>query len=113
MFNELEVTCDRVALIFNGKIVDIANIQELKNQNESILKVEFSNRQDFEEVKRMKFNIIRVQEQYNQLTIKLANNLLQETFKILRNYQLKFIACEEFNLEKYFKHILLKGGEHV
>ena len=111
MFNELESTCDRVALIFNGKIVDIANIHELKNKKESILKVEFIHREDFEMIKQKDYNIVRVQ--YNQLTIKLSNDKLTEIFQELKKYQLKFIACEEFNLEKYFKDILLKGGENV
>ena len=113
MFEELESTCDRVALIFNGKIVDIADIHKLKNQNNSILKVEFEKKGDFEEVKRMNFDIVRVQEQYNQLTIKISNDKLNQMFNLLKNYNLKYIACEEFNLEKYFKAILLKGGENV
>lgn len=110
MFGELEAVCDRVAFIFNGKIVDIADINALKNENSSILKIEFEKEEDFLSVKAMNYPIIRVQEQYNQLTFKIPNERLNEMFKLLKNYRLKYIVCEEFNLEKYFKQILLKGG---
>lgn len=110
-FDELEQVCDRVALIFNGKIVDIADINQLKNQNNSILKVEFENVEDFETMKNCEFEIVRIQQQYNQLTFKLPNEKLGEIFKQIKQYKLKYIVCEEFNLEKHFKSLLLKGGQ--
>ena len=110
-FDELEQVCDRVALIFNGKIVDIADINQLKNQNNSILKVEFEKEEDFETMKNCGFEIVRVQQQYNQLTFKLPNEKLSEMFNLLKQYTLKYIVCQEFNLEKHFKELLIKGGE--
>lgn len=110
-FDELEQVCDRVALIFNGRIVDIADINQLKNQNNSILKVEFERVEDFETMKNCGFEIVRVQQQYNQLTFKLPNEKLSDIFKLLSQYKLKYIVCEEFNLEKHFKTLLIKGGQ--
>lgn len=110
MFGELEAVCDRVAFIFNGKIVEIADINALKNENSSILKVEFEKEEDFLAVKAMDYPVVRVQAQFNQLTFKIANERLSEMFRLLKNYKLKYIVCEEFNLEKHFKQILLKGG---
>ena len=109
-FDELEQVCDRVALIFNGKIVDVADINQLKNQNNSVLKVEFEREEDFETMKNCSFEIVRIQQQYNQLTFKLPNEKLSEMFAILKQYKLKYIVCEEFNLEKHFKALLIKGG---
>ncbi|MBO5395014.1 MAG: ATP-binding cassette domain-containing protein [Clostridia bacterium] len=111
MFGELEEICDRVAFIFNGKIVDIADINALKNEKSSVLKVEFERQKDFLAVREMDFNITRVQPEYNQLTFKISNDQLTAMFKFLKEYKLKYIVCQEFNLEKYFKAILLKGGE--
>lgn len=109
-FDELEQVCDRVALIFNGRIVDIADINHLKNENNSILKVEFEREEDFEKMKNCGVEIVRVQQQFSQLTFKLPNEKLSEMFKLLKQYKLKYIVCEEFNLEKHFKALLLKGG---
>lgn len=116
MFDELEATCDRVALIFDGKIIDIADINALKNSDIRAYKIEFLNKEEYIKFKRLKFKIIRDQEKYSQVTIQIEDNKINHLFKVLKNYHLKFISEVKFNLEKHFKEILaerLKGGENV
>ena len=116
MFDELEATCDRVALIFDGKIIDIADINSLKNSNVKAYKIEFLDKEEYKKFKKLKFKIIRDQEKYSQVTIQIEDNKINHLFKVLKNYHLKFISEVKFNLEKHFKEILaerLKGGENV
>ncbi len=115
MFNELEEVCDRVALIFNGKIVDIANVNNLKNLDYKTFKVEFNKKEEYLKFKKLKFEIVRDQEKYNQVTVKILNGNINKLFKVLENYDLKFISETKYNLEKYFKEILIqqKGGKNV
>ena len=114
MFNELESICDRVALIFEGRIIDIANIKELQNLPYKMFKVEFLAPKDYNEFKKMQFEVVRDQEKYNQVTVKVFNNDIQNFFKSLQGYKLKFIAEVDYNLEKYFMEVLKKyqGGEN-
>lgn len=112
MFDELERTCDRVALIFNGRIIDIADINELKSSTRKIYKIEFLQKVDYQKFKRLRYKIIRDQKQYNQVTIDIDDKDINRLFKTLKNYQVKFIAEIKFNLEKHFKDVLaeqLKG----
>ncbi len=111
MFDELELTCDRVALIFNGKIVDIADINALKNSNIKYYKIEFTNSLDFNKFKKSKYEITRIQEKYNQVTIKIKDEDVNSLFKYLKKFDLKFISEVKYNLEKYFKDILAKYKE--
>lgn len=111
MFDELELTCDRVALIFNGKIVDIADIKALKNSNIKYYKIEFTNALDFNKFKKSKYEITRIQEKYNQVTIKIKDEDVNSLFKYLKKFDLKFISEVKYNLEKYFKDILAKYKE--
>ncbi len=111
MFDELELTCDRVALIFNGKIVDIADIKALKNSNIKYYKIEFTNSLDFNKFKKSKYEITRIQEKYNQVTIKIKDEDVNSLFKYLKKFDLKFISEVKYNLEKYFKDILAKYKE--
>lgn len=111
MFDELELTCDRVALIFNGKIVDIADINTLKNSNIKYYKIEFTNSLDFNKFKKSKYEITRIQEKYNQVTIKIKDEDVNSLFKYLKKFDLKFISEVKYNLEKYFKDILAKYKE--
>lgn len=116
MFDELEATCDRVALIFDGKIIDIAHINSLKNSNVKAYKIEFLDKEEYKKFKKLKFKIIRDQEKYSQVTIQIEDEKINHLFKVLKNYHLKFISEVKFNLEKHFKEILaerLKGGENV
>lgn len=106
MFDELEITCDRVALILDGKIIDVADIQKLQNPEYKLYKIEFTNEKDYQKFKSLKFDIVRDQPQYTQVTIKIANNSLNHLFNILKNYRLKFISEVKQNLEKHFKEIL-------
>ena len=108
MFDELEVTCDRVALIFNGKIIDIADINKLKSSPYRFYKIEFKNETDFNNFKKLKYNIVRTQEKYNQYTIKINSSKINKLFEDLGNYELKFISEVKQNLEKHFKEVLNK-----
>lgn len=111
MFDELEITCDRVALIYNGRIIDIADINQLKNLPYRSYKVEFKTPEDYIKFKKLKFEIVRDQEKYNQVTIKVYDKEINRLFNILQNYNLKFISEVKYNLEKYFKEVLTKIHE--
>lgn len=113
MFDELEGVCDRVALIFNGRIIDIADMQTLTNLPYKTYKVEFLSREEYLKFKRLKYEIVRDQEKYNQVTIKVYDKDLNRLFNTLKNYHLKFIAEVKYNLEKHFKEILAKEYQRL
>ena len=114
MFDELERTCDRVALIYNGRIVDIADIKKIKNSTLKAFKIEFNNKNDYLKFKKLTYKIVRDQRQYNQVTIEIDDSKINRLFKTLLNYDVKFIAEIKFNLENHFKNVLkkqLEGGK--
>ena len=112
MFDELETTCDRVALIFNGKIIDIAVIDNIKNSKFINYKIEFKSEEDYKHFKKLKYDIIRDQEKYNQVTIKIEKDKVQKLFKTLTKFDVKFISEVKNSLEKYFKEKLKKGEDN-
>ena len=108
MFDELEDVCDRVALIHNGKIIDITSVNELKNSTCKTYKIEFLDEDSYHKFKHLKYKIIRDQKQYNQVTILIEDKDINKLFKSLTHYKIKFIAEIKNNLEKHFKEILMK-----
>lgn len=106
MFEELQETCDRVALIDRGHIVSIANVQDIKNRPFSEFKIEFLHKEDYVSFKKLSYNIVRDQEKYQQVTISIAKDKENELFTNLKKYKLKFIAEVSYNLETYFKEKL-------
>lgn len=111
MFDELEYCCDRVAFIFKGHIVDIADISTLQSSNIQTFKIEFTNAEDYKKFKRLSYEIIRDQKQYNQVTIRLDNSQTKKLFTSLSRYDVKFISEIKHNLEKHFKNILKENIE--
>ena len=111
-FEELENTCDRVALINDGRIIDVCNMKDITDRPVKEFKTEFNTHEDFERFKKEKFEIIRVQEQYNQYTIKIGSGDTAKLLKTLKNYDVKFISELPYTLEQHFKKILFDKKEN-
>lgn len=108
MFNEMEDTCDRVALINNGHIIDIVDMKDIRNRPVKDFKIEFNKKEDYEKFKKLDYKIIRDQVEYNQVTVELKKEDTSKLFNDLKNYDVKFFSEVKYTLEKYFKEILLK-----
>jgi len=109
VYEELEKTCDRVALINNGRIVDVVKLDDIKNRKVTDFKIEFTNRDDYLNFKRLNYQIIRDQETYNQVTITIEKDRIKMLFNDLTNYQVKFIAEIKYTLERHFNELIKRG----
>lgn len=111
MFEELETTCDRVALINDGHIIDVVNMDNIRNRPIKDFKIEFKSTDDYKNFLKEKYTITRKQKQYNQVTISINAKETGELLKTLKNYDVKFISEIPYTLEKHFKKILLEKKE--
>lgn len=114
MYEELETTCDRVALINNGHIEEITNMSDIRNRPVKEFKIEFNTKSDYSKFLKENYEKIRLQEQFNQVTIKIPSDATGSLLGVLKNYNVKFISELPYTLEKHFKNILLKNkGENT
>lgn len=111
MFEELETTCDKVALISDGHIIDVANMNDIRNRPIKEFKIEFNNQEDYQKFQKENYEIIRLQDQYNQVTIKIKTIETGNLLTTLCNYDVKFVSEIPYTLERHFKEILLKKEE--
>lgn len=111
MFEELETTCDKVALISDGHIIDVANMNDIRNRPVKEFKIEFNNQEDYQKFQKENYEIIRLQDQYNQVTIKIKTTETGDLLTTLCNYDVKFVSEIPYTLERHFKEILLKKEE--
>ena len=112
MFGELESTCDRVALIRNGKIIDIADMQNIRQRPSREYKIEFSDRKSYEFFKTLNYTVTRDQSEYDQLTVSVEKKRVANLFSDLSKCNVKFITEVKYDLERYFKEILKKEISH-
>lgn len=106
-FEEIESTCDKVVLINNGHIIDICSMNEIRNRPQVEFKIEFYKEEDYQNFQNEEFEIIRRQEQYNQVTIRINKNDTTKLLKTLKKYNVKFISELPYTLEMHFRNILL------
>lgn len=106
-FEEIESTCDKVVLINNGHIIDICSMNEIRNRPQVEFKIEFYKAEDYQNFLNEGFEIIRRQEQYNQVTIRINKNDTTKLLKTLKKYTVKFISELPYTLEMHFRNILL------
>lgn len=102
MFNEMEATCDRVALISNGEILDVADMNKIRNRRENDFKIEFNDEKSYQSFLKLDYQITRKQEEYNQVTIRLNKDDINKLMNDLKALDVKFISEIKFTLEKYF-----------
>lgn len=107
-FDELEKTCDRVALINDGHIIDICDMNDIRNRPVKDFKIEFNNPTDYISFQQENYLIVRKQPEYNQVTINIKTNQTVELLKVLKKYDVKFISELPYTLEMHFKNILLE-----
>lgn len=112
-FEELETTCDRVALISDGHIVDVCSVDAITHRQEKEFKIEFTDDADYRRFADAGYEIIRRQEQYHQVTIRLRAEDTPRLLHTLKDYQVKFISELPYTLERHFKQILLNEKENA
>lgn len=110
-FEELESTCDKVVLINDGHIIDICNMNDIRNRKEKEFKIEFNKLDDYQKFANEKYEITRKQDQYNQVTIRINVDESANLLKTLKDYDVKFISEIPYTLEKHFKNILKNRKE--
>lgn len=112
-FDELEKTCDRVALISDGRIVDVCDMEAIRNRPTKEFKIEFHSAEDYRRFLCENYEKIRLQEQYHQVTVRLSSQDTTKLLGVLHNYDVKFISELPYTLEMHFKNILFSQKKEV
>ena len=111
IFSEVDATCDRIAIIKEGKLVSTFAADELKRNARKEWKVEFASIDELERFCQMGFEISLVDKEANQVHVvfydKDANKFLTE----LSSYKVNFFSEIKFTLEDYFMKFYRKEGE--
>jgi ABC-2 type transport system ATP-binding protein len=111
IFEEIEDTCNKVALIKDGRLVDIADMDQIRHHNIKTLKIEFNHANDYVAFQQAGFTIIELKEQQAQVVVNIKDQEINQLFQVLDKYNVKFISEIKYNLEKYFDEIFKLGGK--
>lgn len=100
---ELEKVADKVALISKGRIVEVVDVNKIKNRPLRDYKIEFNKKEEFEEFKKKyKKEAIRIKNNDHQLVIRINKKDVNKLFTDLKGKDIKFITQLPYTLQTYF-----------
>jgi ABC-2 type transport system ATP-binding protein len=107
IFSEVDATCDRIAIIKDGRLVSIFVADDLRHSESKTFKIEFASKEDFErfrdEVERPgALDVISVKRHRNQARVLTADKDINRLIAVLSGYRLHFLSEIKFTLEDYF-----------
>ena len=108
IFEEVERTCDRTAIIRNGKIVAIENMEELSKKKQKTYLVTFRNEEEAARAKQDDFQIV---EEYKTMFTIETNEPLKDFFAKLSKYDIKDFDLKKQSLEEIFMHYYGEEGK--
>lgn len=107
IFAEVDATCDRIAIIKDGKLVSTFVADDLRHSESKTFKIEFASKQDFERFREQveypkKLDVISVKRHRNQARVQIDDTDVNEMITLLSDYHLNFFSEIKFTLEDYF-----------
>lgn len=105
MFDEVEDTCDTVAMIKEGSIIDVKSTLDIKHNENKVYKLEFASHDEYERFGAEPFTFEEKREDQNQVFVQVNDADIRPFLTALKGYQLKFMTEIKYTLEQYFKSL--------
>ena len=106
IFSEVDATCDRIAIIKDGKIVSTFVANDLKHASLKQYRIVFENHEDYLKFKssydQKVINILKDKEEKNKVLISVDDSNISEVIAFLSNYKIKEFNNIKESLEDYF-----------
>ena len=113
MFEEVEDTCDRIALIKQGRILTTVAPREIRFADKKTYKIEFNSTNDCERMSRETLSFIEVNTGKKQVKVIVQDENINEFFKILTSYDMKYMSEVKTTLRDYFMKYYSKNDGDV
>ena len=102
MFDELEETCDYVAFIKDGHLMDIVELEQIHNRPYREYIVAFKTKAAFNHVDTSQVEVLETFPEYNAYMVRVPNEKIDGMFRELHKYEVSLIREVQYTLEKYF-----------
>ena len=107
IFEEIEKTCDRTAILKDGKLIAIENMEELKNKRRKVFEIIFKTEKDADSFAD-KYNADVMKNQNTYMVKAAVSGEINNFIKDLSNYDVLDINSVTQTLEELFLHFYNK-----
>ena len=107
--DELEETCDQVAFIKDGHILDIVDLKEIHNRPFREYKIGFYEKDDFESADTSQVEVLAKKDKDLQYIVRVPLEKTDGMFRELKKHHIRYISEVQYTLEKYFMENVVGG----
>jgi ABC-2 type transport system ATP-binding protein len=102
VFEEVEKTCDHVALLHNGKVVDIVDMKKIRHNELKTYKIGFEDTISYQKYVNENKYLTTKNDKYLQATVDIKDEQINKFMEELSKYKVKYIKEVKYTLKKYF-----------
>ena len=102
MFEEVEKTCNRVAIIKQGKIIAQIAMKDIEHKKDKEFEIRFQSKADAETFAKQKFEFTEKNFAKCRVRVIVHDEQINEFLTAVNKYKLEYISEIKFTLEKYF-----------
>lgn len=105
IFEEIEVTCDRVAMIKNGKLVSVTSMKDIRHNHDKTYKIEFKDEESYRIFASKNYQTVSVKPGQLQVTVNVNDAQIGKLMKDLKDCNVLFFKEIKHSLEEYFHNV--------
>ncbi len=105
IFQEVEDVSDRVAVIRQGKIIDITDMGEIRYNKNKTYRMEFKSLEDFERFLNLGYQINKLKMEDLQVFVEIHDKDINHIIRDLKDFDLVYFKEIKFSFEDYITEI--------
>lgn len=113
IFEEMEISCDRVALIKDGRIITIASMDDIRHSENKSYKIEFKDEESYRKFSEKDYECINIKPEQYQVTVNINNTQSGKLMKDLKELDVFFFKEVKHSLEEYFNKVFKEDNKNV
>ncbi len=110
IFHEVDATCDRIAIIKDGKIVSEFNAEQLKAESDKIYRITCRDIESFLKLKELPFDFSSVNEKKLRVRVRMKANEINHLIREIASLNVEDFQEFPFTLEDYFMNFYKTDG---
>ncbi|MFV8292401.1 ABC transporter ATP-binding protein [Aerococcus viridans] len=105
IFQEVEEVCDRVAVIQEGKIIEVVNMKNIRYNKNKEYRMEFKTEEDFKRFIGLEYQISKVKAEDLQIFVQIHDEHINELIQTLKDFDLVYFKEIKVHFEDYITEV--------
>lgn len=101
IYQEMEEVCDRVAIIREGQIIDVIDMNNIRYNQTKTFKLEFKSKEDFDRFSQLDFTFEKIKADDLQLNVVIHDQDINRLIQEIQHYDLLFFKEIKITFEDY------------